>query len=252
METLTLHLSRPEVAARLALLGPILSGGVSDPSGMVQQLQLALGVQALSLIKEAFIVKARGGTDAAGISWPKLSPKTVAYSRKHPGLQRKHPGDRPRGLLTDAQDKRWRGIWLHTWHWLQHKQGLGSKEAAGNAAAHAWFVLEAEGAKTILKEYGSVPVEILRDTDRLLNSLSPGIGGPSGNPDQVFDLQPGAVAVGTNVVYAGTHHRGNPARNVPARPLWPEADQWPQAWIDELADILTQGLALIFRTVMAA
>ena len=45
-----------------------------------------IGLQALSYIRQSFIIKAKGGTDAAGDRWPALKKSTIAYSRRHPGL----------------------------------------------------------------------------------------------------------------------------------------------------------------------
>ena len=44
-----------------------------------------------------------------------------------------------------------------------------------------------------------------------------------------------------NVKYAAAHHYGVPGR-LPRRPLWPEADQWPQHWWDDMTDELENGL----------
>lgn len=48
--------------------------------------------------------------------------------------------------------------------------------------------------------------QILRDTGRLMNSISYKVTGES-------------VTVFTNVIYSGTHQVGNPRRNIPARPF---------------------------------
>ena len=66
--------------------------------------------------------------------------------------------------------------------------------------------------------HGVGGVEILRDTGELFRSLEPGLGTqPSGASGQVFELEPGAVTIGTNK--KPWHHRGN--ERLPARPLWP-------------------------------
>ena len=103
--------------------------------------------------------------------------------------------------------------------------------------------MKAEGAKTILETFGKTSMEIGLDTRRMFNSLSPGLSGPSGDPEQVFRFEPGAVIVGTNVKYAGPFHA--------KRPLWPEPDHWPQAWLDMLGDTLFDGLAILIRRIAA-
>ncbi|MDE2097160.1 MAG: hypothetical protein KGL39_07930 [Patescibacteria group bacterium] len=236
------RLDHKQAEAILTTLPALLSGHAPDPTGLVRQLQLALGVQAISLVRQAFVTKSRGGTDEAGITWKPLDQRYVAYGRRHPGLKRKKPGERPRGLLTAKQDERWRKIFAMTYRVLRTK-GMPDEQARGNAAANAWNVLKAEGAKTILDTYGKAPVEIGRDTGRLLNSLSPGVGGASGNADQVFRTEPGAVIVGTNVKYAAPFH----AR----RPLWPKDDQWPKVWLDHLESTLFAGVEILLRRLVA-
>lgn len=150
--------SRAQVRRVLRSVPGILAGRASDPTGLVRQLQTALGLVALSLVKEAFVAKASGQADQAGQAWLPLDPATVARRRKGEG----------------------------------------------------------EGQP-----------QILRDTGRLLNGLSPGVLGS----DQVFRLEPGKVIVGTNVSYAHYHHLGG---DVPGRPpqrrLWPAPQDWPAAW----------------------
>jgi hypothetical protein len=235
-------LNDEQALAVLEALPALLAGQVADTTGAVHGLQLAMGVQALSLVKDAFVVKARGGTDAAGIQWKPLDPRYIAYGRRHPGLTHKKKGERPRGLLTQKQDDRWRAVFAGSYCHMA-AQGMSDVRARGNAAAQAWTVVKAEGAKTILETFGKTAVEIGRDTDRMFNSLSPGLSGPSGDPDQVFRFEPGAVIVGTNVKYAGPFHA--------KRPLWPEPDKWPQAWLDMLSDILFDGLAILLRRIAA-
>ncbi len=93
------------------------------------------------------------------------------------------------------------------------------------------MIAKANGETTLLEKYGNTPVEILRSTDVLLNSLSPG----SRSRLQVFRIGQGWVEVGTNRKWAGVHHRGN--RRVPQRRLWPDPKNWPDSW---WSNILTQ------------
>lgn len=234
--------SRAALMDRLRELPGMLAGRVSDPSGAVDAMMTAVGVEALSIIREAYIEKARGGTDEAGLSWQKLSPRTIAYGRRHGAtLARKRKAaakaGRPgRPLLTAAQDRLWKGVFAST---ARRLTLAGEKNANANAAALAWRLVKAAGGKTILSEYGGTKVEILRDTGRLLASLSPG------TPDNILRVGPGEVSVGTNVVYARTHHEGR--GKVPARPLWPELDSWPQAWWDRLEEVVADGVAGMVR-----
>lgn len=56
--------------------------------------------------------------------------------------------------------------------------------------------------------------QILRDTGRLMNSLS----SPS-SADAILELTPDSLRFGTNVEYASVHQFGWPERNIPARPF---------------------------------
>lgn len=218
----------------LRSLPQLLAGKVSDPTNAVQGLLGAVGLQALALVKEAYITKARGGTDEAGISWQPLKPKTVAYGRRHAGLRRKGNGKRP--LLTAAQDKLWRGVFARAYRRLNAK---GDKDAAGNAAALAWAVVKRQGGKTILGEYGGTKVEIGRDTGRLLNSLSPGTAPMPTSGDQVLRVETGSVAVGTRVPYAEAFHR--------KRPLWPDESRIPDAWWQRIGQTIAEGIGNLLR-----
>jgi hypothetical protein len=242
-----------QVRQMVRALPGILNGRIADPTGLVYGLMLRVGMEALSFIKEAFVIKAKGGTDEAGLYWPKLSPKTIAYSRLHPGLNAQRAAAKSKGrpgrpLLTDKQDEQWRTIFASRVH-AYEKQGASNKEAKAHAAATAWTVLKANGATTIIDKYGNTQVEILRDKGFLLNSLSPGTQGPSGDPNQVFRVNPGEVIVGTNRAHAGAHHRGVPGK-VPQRRLWPEPKDWPKTWWGRITGTLQSGAAQIVAKLL--
>lgn len=229
MTTIYTSQSRAEVKQILGLVPGICAGNIPDSSGVIHEMQIRLGTLLLDKIQDAFVAKARGGTDEAGESWPKLKRATIANRRPAP---RKKRGVRPRGLLTAAQDKRWRLLYSQALRGLSKK----SENAVGNrshAAAYAWMVLKAEGAKTKLAVYGDRRVEMLRDTGSGLNSLSPGADG------NVFKADPGSVIVGTNVKYMAAHHNGVPGK-LPKRRLWPEA--LPGSWWEAIIDQARQGM----------
>ncbi len=226
--------SHRKVLKTLRQIPAIASGMTGDnvAATAVQAMLVRIGVAALGRIKQAFIVKARGGTDETGLKWDKLSPKTVAYSRRHPGVL--HPGRRrapfkPSWMLTAKQRRRW---------WALYAVG---------GPAYAWRVVKAEGGKTLIGEYGDTPVDILRDTGLLLNSLSPGVASgssPPQIPEQVFQLGRGEVIVGTSRRFAGSHHRGIPGR-LTQRRLWPEPRDWTPNWWADLAEQAREGLVEI-------
>ena len=230
MPTIYVRASRAKIAQTVRDMVGNMAGTRTGMVTAVQTMQKAIGMEVLGIIKEAFLAKAAGGTDEAGYSWQALSPKTIAYRRRFPELQRrrryaKKQGRMLRPLLTAAEDKRWRSIFYGRIQGCM-RQGFDEKEAKAHAAAIAWIALKADGAKTILSVYGGMKVEILRDTGILLNSLSPGVN----SPEQIFKVEPGSVIVGTNRAGAAAHHAGSQRRNLPQRRLWPEVSSWPSHW----------------------
>jgi hypothetical protein len=203
------------------------AGGATADALMVR-----LGMTALGRIRAAFIVKARGGTDEAGDKWKPLSPYTVAYSRRHPGVPpaAQRAASRPSWALTARQRGRW---------WDLYRRGLAMYRGdKGHAARRAWFIIKEEGATTLFDKYGGTTVDILRDTGLLLNSLSPGVA----TGEQVFRVGHGEVIVGTNRKWAGVHHRGSRNGRIPQRRLWPEPGRWPSSWWLDILDQGRQGL----------
>lgn len=213
------------------------SGKNGDAHDAAMAMQVRIGMTALAYIKDAFVVKARGGTDASGLSWPPLKKSTIAYSRRHPGVPspKQRAAFRPSWMLTEKQKARWWAIYR-----IQLARFKGDKAAASR---NAWAVLKREGAKTLIGVYGDTKVEILRDTGLLLNSLSPGVN-PGSVEHQIFQATPGEVIIGTNRKGASAHHNGIPGR-LPQRKLWPDPDDWPKEWIDDIQDQAAQGFTEI-------
>lgn len=228
-------------------------GGHVQADQLAQGVFFAIGLEALSDIHADFIRKAQGGVGEDGASWPRLSPKTLAYSRRFgPGEQaglkaaaglgranRLAPGGN-KGLLTVAQLKRWRQVYSQ--HLARLVMMYPLAQAKSIAAGIAWNKVKAEGAKTKLEVFGNRPHEPLRDTGVLLNSLSPGylIWGEYHKPIrdgaefQIFQSLENGVVVGTNVPYAKTHNEGDRSRGIPARPFIPTVvpARWIQGWAD--------------------
>jgi hypothetical protein len=234
--------------------------GAGPQAAIVRALQVRIGLTALGFIKVAFVEKARGGTDEAGDRWQPLSPYTIAYHRRHREVskktgqvmkkkwlpsQNKRAGYAPSYQLTSSQRSRWWDLYYH------YRQ----KWDKGHAAAAAWLVLKAEGAKTLMDVYGSAQVEILRDTGLLLTSLSPAVapgGGETTPPrtkEQVFQLGAGRIMIGTNRKWAETHHHGVPGR-IPQRRLWPHPTRWPRRWGNEMVAQLGLGLIEVIRSLL--
>lgn len=208
------------------------SGKSSQAQEIVEGMQTRIGMVALGHIRDAFVTKARGGTDESGLSWPPLKRSTIAYSRRHPGVPKSNirAAFRPSWMLTDKQRNRW---------WEVYRRCLASTRGdTGKSAQIAWATVKREGATTLLEKYGDTQVEILRDTGLLLNSLSPGVS-PGSVENQVFRLAPGEIIIGTNRKWAGTHHHGT--ARIPQRRLWPSPENWPESWWKDIAAEAKQG-----------
>lgn len=254
-----------------SLIGAMTGAGGAY-ADLARGVHYALGFAALSDITADFVRKARGGVGEDGVKWPRLSPKTLAYSRrfgkgeqarlkKAAGLGRGNayaPGGK-KGLLTKAQLKRWRQIYGTRLARFAASMPLGAAKA--RAAKIAWATLKSEGAKTKLEVFGNRPHEVLRDTGVLLGSLSPGqLGGdgsgvnyspPSGpgGEEQVFRSMSNGIIVGTNVPYAAAHQNGNPKKGIPARPFLPKGEApevWRQRWAAAGTRATTAAIRMAF------
>lgn len=230
-EVVHVRVSRPAIHGAIAQAPRTLRGGGPVADAVMKRIGLAI----LGRIRQAFITKARGGTDEAGDRWKPLSPRTIAYSKTRQRgkggrtrTEKKRP-THPSQALTAKQQARW---------WEVYRRQLAIyKGDKGHAAAVAWLILKREGAKTLVDKYGHRQVEILRDTGLLLNSLSPGVA----SAEQVFRVGPGNVIVGTNRKGALVHHRGIPGR-LPQRRLWPDPHRWPASWWKDVQDQVKQGI----------
>lgn len=251
--------TRAELKEYLRQLPGILSGRLADLDGIAHGFKLRLAFAFFSVVKEAFIVKARGGTDECGITWPKLSRKYLAYQRPMgqggkgslkppkaggiaPGARKKN-GQLPDGFMTEGQYNRWRKVYGTTLARLLLQ--VPEAEARKRAAQIAWADAKRSGVRTKLDVFGNREVEILRDRGILFNSLSPGVlteDGPDasyGKPDQQHvEERPGEIAVGTNVKYAAYHQNGK-------RPYWPKDGNLPGAWWEEILDAGRSGILQI-------
>ena len=229
----TIHVRASRAAIRQAIAQTPATACTTGP--IANAMMTRCGMALLGRIKQAFVVKARGGTDEAGEKWQPLSPRTIAYSktrqRGRGGRTRaeKKRATHPSQALNAKQQARW---------WAVYRRQLAIyKGDKGHAAAVAWLILKSEGAQTLVDKYGHRQVEILRDTGLLLNSLSPGVA----SSERIFRVGAGEVIVGTNRKGAAAHHSGIPGR-LPQRRLWPIVSDWPASWWADLTDQVKQGL----------
>lgn len=242
--------SREELRQALRLLPAVLAGETPDTLNVSRGIKLRLAVAFLSQVQQAFLVKARGGRDEAGIRWQPLSPATVARRRLGPG-DRKLITDKARTAhLTGAQRRTFRREYLKRLR-ANVAAGVQRADAAARARAGAYGVLRSRGVTVPSKAQilGARSVEILRDTGELFRSLTPGVEDrPARTPGQVVEAdRPGSVTVGTNK--KGWHHRGNP--RLPSRPYWPLDGDLPAAWWRALSGAMQRGLAVAVARLTA-
>ncbi len=238
MADLLYHGSRAQLAALLAKL-PRAVAGLEGEKDVVKSFMTRIGVALLSQVQIDFLTKSRGGIGRDGIKWKPLKPATIAQRRVTAGERKAAgiKGKRTRGLLTAAQDKKWRRIFATRKGWLM-AHGMDGGAASARAAQIAWAVLKGEGALTKLAVFGHRQVDIMRDTSRLFRSLSPGVEDRQSDEDeQEFEIAPGRVTVGTNVPYAGKQFK--------ERPPWPADGSIPEAWWPAILGAAQRGLVRI-------
>lgn len=256
---------KPEVLGLVRRLPSILSGRVPDEHGIAQGFRTRIGYALLSLIAPNFNELGRGIAGADGDKWAPLTREYLAYGRRfgpqeeaqlkvHAGVKgskyRHAPGNN-KGLLTKEQLLLWRRTYADRLAWYIMRESDASAKA--HAAAVAWIVVKAKGARTKLEVFGNRQVQILVDTGYLRGSLQPGTlhengveadytkPGTKGGMQQVAEFGvPYAVIVGTNTQYAKYHHTGKGRRK---RRLWPQ--NFPTDWWDQILNATLSGLSRV-------
>lgn len=229
MPTIHVRGNIESVRRQLSRLPAIVSGRDYSASEITRGLQLRVGTMALSLIHENLVDKARGGGGADGDPWKPLAQSTIDRRRKPKGVKT------TRGALRDVR-KAYRDL----------AGAVGRRQNDARKRRLETAKKKYERALNV-----AANVEILRDTGVLFNSMSPGVDGRSGNKDQVFQHEQGAVIVGTNVPYAVYHHSDEPRKlksdgtpRLPQRRLWPKPQNWPAAWRQQLTEAARSGLVI--------
>ena len=224
----------------------MLTGREADSQGLARGVFTAIGYAALSDIKDDYVRKAKGGQGEDGVTWPALSPRTIAARRIGPGdKQQPHIAERLKAekdaakearakFTADSAVKRKKLVARFSLSMpadearARASAVIASERKAANFGLRGKFaVTDATGQRRV-DVMSQRTVEMLRDTGVLLNSLSPGeISGeggsttytpPSGNggENQVFKLFESGIIVGTTVAYAATHQYGNAAKKIPS------------------------------------
>jgi hypothetical protein len=248
---------RPELEKLIRSLPAVLSGRVRDVHGIAFGLKSRIGWTFFALVSLAFEEKARGGVDSAGESWHPLSKHYLAYQRRlgsSGGKKPRGPGKAPggnNGFLSNAELKLWNRIYADRYAWFMMREP--DKDASSHAAAVAWTILKAMGAKTKLEEFGNrvagADYQILTNNGTMRRTLMPGELVGEGRADseyhpprnQEFDDQGNRLVVGSNDPKAKYHHHAkDPKRR---RRLWPE--RLPADWWRQITDQAAAGLGRI-------
>jgi phage gpG-like protein len=241
--------SREAIRQQVIALAGMISGRVPDAGNVSLQFKLRIAVAFFSKVKEAFVEKARGGRDEAGISWQPLSVRYLAYGRR--GVLREVK-KAERKFVRDGVNFESQRLYKTTFNreFARLAAQMDRKLARQIASRIALQAAEKKSGKTKLEAAATLrpgaDYEILRDTGVLLNSLSPGVYAGEAytpkTPQQIVRTTGNELIVGTNVAYADTHHTGYATKNIPARPLWPEGHQLPQSWIQDFQAAGRRGL----------
>src|SRR5882672_10150536 len=91
MATIYTRCTRAEVERLIRSIPQIMAGLAPDPYGIAQAVQLACGVELLTHIQTCFIQKSRREPSDDGITWPELSPRTIAEK-----LEKAHKAEKGR------------------------------------------------------------------------------------------------------------------------------------------------------------
>lgn len=268
MATIILQgVSRSQVIEGIRRLPSVLSGAMPDPSGAIRGLQEAMALTLLGKVQDNYLIQAQGGSGELGTGpWEPLAPTTLVLRRKDSSAKviarlekdlAKLPAYRQR--LVRAQYLR--AVQVYRADAIGSMSGRQARRAARGILERMkrhitparYKKLKSElqeqtrGDRAYRLAMAAAHAEILRDTDRGFNSLSPTYKGP----DQVLKHEPGAFTIGTNVQYMAYHQSDQPRKlrkdgkpRLPRRQFLPDmATPIPAPWWKAMTDTLGQGLA---------
>jgi hypothetical protein len=265
MADLTFAGNRSQALAKVRELVGMLSGRVPD-KGIAEGLLTRMGMALLGDVQESFVVKSQGGIGADGIKWAPLSPTTLALRRKATSQKIADRLIKQFKSLPIARKilikKNYQALYrLYRAEGMSDQRSLRARKYAlrileltkKSMAPGRYSKLKAELSKDLPKDrakrtawVGAFAL-ILRDTGRLLNSLSPQIA----SPDRILRVMPGAFSVGSNVSYFRYHQSDKPRRlkrdgspKLPRRQILPDQGKpIPAPWWADIKESLAQGLA---------
>lgn len=259
--------ARQHVIDFVRTLPSMITGRFPDPIGVGEGFRSRLAHQFYSLVAPNFDVLGRGAVGANNESWPRNSPRYLAYG-KGPKSSRMGTGHSPNtrlrdvatggplglppqgtGHLTEKQLDEWWYIYLQRRN-LLISAGVEFKTAQRMGAVHAWNQMKRWGARTLLQSHGDRRDQVLVDRGILRSTMQPGYLLELIGPDaqyrpphrmQVFETEMGKVVCGTNHPHAAKHHLGK--GHLPVRRLWPR--RIPSPWWSSLFTASIQSIRRI-------
>lgn len=244
--------TKAELRRQIYHLVAIMSGRASDENHIGKQFAMAIGYQFLADIHNAYDEKARGRIDDMGYQWAPLSPITLFRRRNQSG----QPNEAAQRKLERLQKSRKGFLRDREQEHLLYLTSIGYNPDSRLSKKIARQVAEAKysSQESMLSAAAAGDVEILKDTGVLFGSLTPGVlqgfhySKPTvpGGEDQIFDVNPGEVILGTSVEY-GHHHQHGTSR-IPARPFLPvKAEDVPAIWWDRVMQVASDSFSSILR-----
>jgi hypothetical protein len=237
----------------------ICAGTVPEYAPFAAAFAATVGNAFLANVKRNYDTMSRAETGFDGTVWvPNKRATVVAKVNKHKGALK---GKSNRALAFKKRYEEYLALVRTTKKSLRKvyvtSKDKDKKKEQEKLLDNAVLAAVGQFAHVVRKEEGYDDVRafqltaILRDTNRMFNSLSAGIEDqPYAGPDaefQTFLAQPGLVTVGTKVIYAATHQHGDPQRGIPARPFFPEPGKIPEIWMEDMIDAAKTALAKFIR-----
>lgn len=243
--------SRQRVLDYLRSLPSVLSGKTADSDGLTRGPALAFTHAVLTDLRKDYLLKAHGGAGEDGVTWPALSPITVAMRKQERPAADVLTAQQSTRERRGAQQQNRQRVYNREKKRLE-KLGLAENLAAQQAKRKAQYA-------RLPRLTGNVP--ILIDTGRLLAANSPGMLGGTGltvtyQPvvssvseagDQRVDVMPGTITIVCAVPYGYFHQEGH---GVSERAFQPK-NGLPQKWMDAATDAFAENLAAGLATVFA-
>jgi hypothetical protein len=253
-----------ELESRIAALPAVLSGQAPDTGGAVQGLLLRVGLALLGKVRESYVQASMGGPTAFGQPWAPLAPATLAarrivatpkaIARVRSQYNKMTPEQK---ALVKEHAKRLSAA-LHSRKEQNQAINVLRKQRRAGKITQKFFdkrvkLIRSPGTgrdlnKKAMHVTAGAYAKILRDTGRLLNSLSPQF---VGSADQILRTGPGWVEVGSNVMSDSgvpilTYHTSPKPRKqkkdgsgpvLPRRKVLPDnAQDLPDAWMTAIRD----------------